>query len=51
MQTYTITVKHDAGKTRITATAFNKETAITQVMIAEGCPRSAIVDARRKPAP
>lgn len=50
MQTYIITVKHDAGKIRITTAATSEETAITQVMIAENCPRSAIIDARRKPA-
>ena len=43
MNTYVVTVEHDAGRCRIEVVARNEEAAIAMVMAAEGCPRCAII--------
>ena len=43
MNTYFVTVEHDAGRCRIEAVAFDEEGAIAMVMATEGCPRCAII--------
>lgn len=43
MKTYIMTLKHDTGKTKVKVTASNLETAINMVVLAENCPRRAIV--------
>lgn len=42
MNKYKIEVKHDNGTVNVTVTAQNIESAISQVMNFENCPRSAI---------
>ena len=44
---YVLTLKHDAGFVRIRTVARNKGTAISMVMQAERCPRTAIVKTER----
>jgi hypothetical protein len=44
---YTLTVRHDAGRVKITTTARSAEAARGIVCSAERCPRSAIERVRR----
>lgn len=43
---YVVTVRHDGGRVRILTAANNTGGAIRLVMLAENCPRSAIVSCR-----
>lgn len=43
MKRFRLTLKHDNGKFKIKTVAQDEETAISMVMNAEGCPRTAIV--------
>jgi hypothetical protein len=46
MRYYRVTIKHDTGKDRIKALAYDIEQAISMVIKATGCPRSAIVSVK-----
>lgn len=43
MKAYILTLKHDNGTARIRTCASSEQAAIDKVIIAEGCPRCAIV--------
>lgn len=47
MKQFVVTVKHDTGLKRIRVTASDEAKARELVMIAEGCPESAIVKVRK----
>ena len=49
MYQYTVTVKHDNGKTRFRVTAENEQKAGQQVMSAENCPPWAIIAVKETP--
>lgn len=46
MRWYTVRVQHDNGITRFRLVAKDRDAAIQNVMVTEGCPRSAILSAR-----
>jgi len=46
MKYFRVAVKHDTGKDRIKVLAYDIEQAISMVIKATGCPRSAIISAK-----
>jgi len=48
LETYIVTVRHDGGKTRLSVlSSAGLACVINQVLVAEQCPKSAIINIKR----